>query len=96
VRRPFSGFDVKREAFVATATAVALIVDGARIPVYLAAQGTEIARHGPLIVLLAIGAIAGTLLGERLLRRMNETLFRRVVGVLLLALGGYTLARALS
>jgi uncharacterized membrane protein YfcA len=90
------GFDVEREAFVATATAVALIVDGARIPVYLATQGGNMAPHWSLIVLLAIGAIAGTLLGERLLRRMDEELFRRVVGVLLLVLGAYTLARAFS
>jgi uncharacterized membrane protein YfcA len=87
------GFDVERQAFIATATAVALIVDGARIPVYLVTQGAGIATHWPLIVLLATAAVAGTLLGERTLRRMSEAVFRRVVGVLLLVLGVYTLAR---
>jgi len=90
------GFDVEREAFVGTATAVALIVDGARIPVYLATQGAEIAARWPLIVLLSIGTILGTVFGGRVLRRMNEAVFRRVVGVLLLVLGAYTLVRALS
>jgi uncharacterized membrane protein YfcA len=90
------GFDVQREAFVATATAVALIVDGARIPVYLAIQGADLAARWPLIVLLAFGAVVGTLLGERMLRRMNEAVFRRVVGGLLLVLGAYTLARVFS
>jgi len=90
------GFDVQREAFVATATAVALIVDGARIPVYLATQGANLAPHWSLIVVLAIGAIVGTVLGGRALRQMNEALFRRVVGVLLLVLGAYTLVRAFS
>jgi uncharacterized membrane protein YfcA len=90
------GFDVQREAFVATATAVALIVDGARIPVYLATQGANLAPHWSLIVVLAIGAIVGTVLGGRALRQMDEALFRRVVGVLLLVLGAYTLARAFS
>ena len=90
------GFDVERHAFVATATAVALIVDGARIPVYLATQGADIAEQWPLIVVLGIGAIVGTLLGARLLRGMSETIFRRVVGVLLLLLGAYTLTRAFS
>jgi uncharacterized membrane protein YfcA len=90
------GFDVSRQAFIATATAVALIVDGARIPVYLVTQGADIAPRWPLIALLAIGAVAGTLLGERTLRRMSETVFRQVVGVLLLVLGVYTLARAFS
>jgi uncharacterized membrane protein YfcA len=90
------GFDVQRQAFIATATAVALIVDGARIPVYLATQGASLAPQWPLILVLAIGAIVGTLLGERTLRRMSEQVFRRVVGVLLLALGAYTLARTFS
>ena len=90
------GFDVEREAFVATATAVALIVDGARIPVYLATQGADLAAHWSLIVVLSIGAVVGTFLGGRALRRMNDAVFRRVVGVLLLALGAYTVARALS
>jgi len=90
------GFDVQREAFVATATAVALIVDGARIPIYLATQGAAIALQWQLILLLAIGAVAGTLIGGWTLRRMSEAVFRRVVGALLLALGAYTLARAFS
>ena len=90
------GFDVEREAFVATATAVALIVDGARIPVYLVTQGTELAAHWLLIAVLAAGAIAGTVIGGSALRRMSETVFRRMVGLLLLALGAYTLARAFS
>ena len=90
------GFDVQREAFVATATAVALIVDGARIPVYLVTQGTDLAPRGLLIVMLAVGAVVGTLIGGWTLRRMDEAVFRRVVGVLLLVLGAYTLARAFS
>ena len=88
------GFDVEREAFVATATAVALIVDGARIPVYLATQGADLATHWPLIVVLSIGAVVGTFAGGWALRRMREPVFRRVVGLLLLVLGVYTLARA--
>jgi hypothetical protein len=90
------GFDVDRQAFVATGTAVALIVDGARIPVYLATQGAELARLAPLIALLAAGAVIGTLAGQWTLQRMPEPVFRRVVGVLLLLLGAYTLARAVS
>src|SRR5256885_6107436 len=74
------GFDVERDAFVATATAVALIVDGARIPVYLATQGTHLASHLPLIVLLAIGATVGTPLCGYTPPRMNDAVFRRFVG----------------
>ena len=42
------GVDVPRQAFVGTATAVALIVDGARLPVYLATTGRSCLRCGRL------------------------------------------------
>lgn len=90
------GFDVDRQAFVATATAVALVVDSARIPVYLLALGPDLARLLPLITVLAIGAVIGTLGGGWVLRRTPEAVFRRVVGVMLLVLGAYTLARAFA
>ena len=83
------GFDVDKRAFVATATAVGVIVDGARMPAYFVTQGHEIAQIWPLVALATVGAVIGTLFGERLLRRIPERLFRRVVAVLLLILGGY-------
>ena len=90
------GFDIRRDAFVATATAVALVVDGARIPVYLATQGRDLAALAPTIALLAVGCVIGTLAGSWALRRIAERTFRQIVGVLLIALGLYTLARLVS
>jgi uncharacterized membrane protein YfcA len=86
------GFDVPRDAFVATATAIALAVDLARMPVHLVTERTRLAVAGPVAVATA-GAIGGTLVGARLLGRIPEGVFRRVVAVLLLALGAYMLAR---
>ncbi len=87
------GFDVPKAAFVATATAIGLIVDAARMPVYFATQATGILAIWPLVLAAVIGALAGTLLGERVLRRIPERIFRGVVAVLLLALGGWMLIR---
>ena len=42
-----SGFDIRKEALVATTTAVALIVDGARMPIYLAGETKGIIRAWP-------------------------------------------------
>jgi uncharacterized membrane protein YfcA len=81
------GFKVPKESFVATATAIALFVDVARLPVYLATQGREILALWPLLLLACAAVIVGTVLGARLLTRIPETAFRRVVAVMLLALG---------
>ena len=86
------GFDVPKESFVATATAVGLFVDLARLPVYLATQGREILGIAPLLLVAVLGVILGTLLGTRFLRRVPERAFRRVVAVLLLLLGIYMIA----
>jgi uncharacterized protein len=81
------GFEVRKESFVATATAIGLCVDAARLPVYLATQGPEMARLAPLIAIGCVAVISGTWLGVRLLARVPETAFRRVVAVLLAVLG---------
>lgn len=88
------GFDVPRQAFVATATAVGLVVDGARMPVYLITQGKEIATLWPVLSAAILGSAIGTLVGERILRRLPERTYRRTVGALVLALGVYMLIRA--
>ncbi|MGH7231548.1 MAG: TSUP family transporter, partial [Nitrospiraceae bacterium] len=62
------GFEMSKESFVATATAVALIVDGMRAPVYLISQWSGLTAMWPLIVLGTTGVLVGTLAGERVLR----------------------------
>ena len=81
------GFEIPRESFVATATAIALFVDGARLPVYLATQGREIAAIWPLVLVATIGTVIGTASGTRVLGRIPPHVFRRVVALLLILLG---------
>jgi uncharacterized protein len=81
------GFNVPRDAFIATATVVGLIVDGARLPVYLFSQGSKIAALWPVLVAATLGAVAGTAIGERTLRRIPEPLYHKVVSALVLILG---------
>lgn len=88
------GFDLPRQAFVATATAIGLAVDGGRIPVYMVTVLDELTARWPLIGVLTAGVLAGTLFGERLLHRTPEPVFRRIVSGLVLALGIVTLFRA--
>ncbi len=83
------GYDLSPAKFVATATAAGLIVDAARMPVYVV---TECARLLPLAPLLAVasgGAVIGTVAGAHLLKKIPPHFFRTLVGVLVLALGIY-------
>jgi uncharacterized membrane protein YfcA len=83
------GFDVPKESFVATATAIALFVDGARLPVYLATQWREIAEIWPLVLTATGAVVIGTAFGTRLLGRVPPHIFRRLVALLLIVLGVY-------
>lgn len=86
------GFDVPKESFVATATAIGLCVDVARLPVYLATQGPAIAGAWRPLLIATTGVVIGTAIGSRLLQHVRAHAFRRIVAVLLLALGGYMLS----
>jgi uncharacterized membrane protein YfcA len=88
------GFEVPKESFVATATAIGLIVDLARLPVYLAAEWRGIAAIWLLVLAATAGVVVGTELGTRVLVRLPERLFRRLLALLLLGLGGYMLTTA--
>jgi uncharacterized protein len=81
------GLDVARDAFVATATAIALMIDGARMPVYLATQGAGIIGLWPVLLVATAGVVMGTLAGERLLRQIPEHIFRRMVAGIILLVG---------
>lgn len=80
-------YDVSPSAFVATATTVALIVDAARMPVYMATQGRDVLRLWPTLAIATIFVVVGTAIGIRLLPLLRTSLFRRTVAILLAALG---------
>ena len=88
------GFDLRKEMFVGTATAIALFVDGARVPIYLYTQHDEMRGVLLWIVLAIVAVIAGTLIGTRALRFIPEVWFRRVLALLLAVLGFAMLVRA--
>jgi hypothetical protein len=73
------GMRVSKESFVATATAIALVVDAARMPVYVLMQGKQVLEIWPAPLFATIGVVVGTIAREHVLRRIPEPLFRRVV-----------------
>ncbi len=87
-------FRLSPTAFVATATATAMLVDAARTPVYLWRAGPQLLTLWVPIVFATAGVLGGTLLGERILLGMPPERFRRVVSIAILALGTLLLLRA--
>ncbi len=89
------GFQLRPRQLVATATAAALLVDAARLPVYLLSGGPVIADAAPLWISASAGVTIGTLLGVPVLGRISESAYRRMIGALLLGLGVSLFATAL-
>ena len=81
------GFDIRRDAFVATATAIALLVDVFRMPVYALTQWRPILSAWPLMLTATIGVIAGTLIGKTVLGWIPERTFRLLIAAIVLVLG---------
>lgn len=81
------GVDAPRQVFVGTATAVGLILDGVRLPVYLATSSRELLALWPTILVATIAVVCGTVFGHRVLIRIPEDRFRPTVAVLLVMLG---------
>jgi hypothetical protein len=80
-------FGLSRTAMVATATGIGLVVDLARIPVYIATGGAQMAAHWEFVAMASAGAVVGTLVGAPILHRVPELLFRRIVFGLVAILG---------
>jgi uncharacterized protein len=80
-------FDVEKEAFIATATATALIVDAVRMPVYFLTQTNQVSQFLLILILSSAAVVAGTFAGNILLKRISEDSFKRIVSLLILLLG---------
>jgi uncharacterized membrane protein YfcA len=81
------GFDLRKDMFVGTATAIALFVDGARVPIYLYTQHDRMRDVLTWIVLAIAAVVAGTLIGTKALGRIPDVWFRRVLALMLAVLG---------
>ena len=81
------GFKLEKDQFVATATGIALMVDIARVPVYLVVQRAQIASIWGFILIVTIGVIIGTVGGKRVLEKMSDYIFKKTVSAIILLIG---------
>lgn len=88
-------FGLAPVAFVATSTAIGVLVDIARTPVYLVRAGEALLGLKLEIGVLIAGVVMGTLLGERLLLGLSAARFRQVLAGAIGLLGVWLVASAL-
>jgi uncharacterized protein len=83
------GFNLTKQSFVATATVVGLVVDGARMPIYFITEHERIVEVWPIVLMSTSGVILGTAAGAYLLNRIPDRVFKRIVSALVFGLGIY-------
>src|SRR5262249_28468083 len=85
------GFNIQKRALGPAAHAIAPIDDGARMPIYLAVETRGILDAWPVLAVAIAGVLLGTFWGVRVLRRIPDRIFRKLLSALILALGIYML-----
>jgi uncharacterized protein len=88
------GFELSKDEFVATATAIAIIVDLARMPIYLMTEGENLIAIWSLIAISTAGCLIGTFVGKQILSKLSEKVFRGIVSGLIFVLGAYMATQA--
>ena len=86
-----SAFNLEPRAFLATGTAVALLIDIARTPFYLARAGDVLLELWIPTGVATAGCLIGTVAGERFFLRLSRDQYRRVIGIAVLILGVWLL-----
>lgn len=90
------GYHMNKTEFVATATAIGIIVDLVRMPVYLWTEYESLLQILPLIAISTIGCIVGTIAGKSILQKLSDDQFRITVSILFCLLGIYMLVKAFA
>ena len=89
-----TAFALEPRPYLATATAVALLIDAARTPIYLARGAEALVGLAAPIAVATVGCVAGTILGERVFFRIPADRYRTLVGAAVIALGVWLVASA--
>jgi uncharacterized protein len=86
-------YSLKPAEFVATSTAVGLMVDAGRLPVYIARGSGRIMELAVPIAIAVVGVTIGTIAGEKILLRLSRDRFQQIISILILALGAWLLVK---
>jgi len=79
-------YTMSKEAYIATSAMIAIAADAARLPVYLSA-GADAGTIGRNLPGLVVAAVAGTILGKKLVQSLSAKAFRGIILAALFAFG---------
>ena len=73
-----TGFNLEKTKYIATAAVIALGTDATRIPLYLS-QGFLLQQYYYYIPISAATAIGGTYIGKKIVGKLDQTKFRKII-----------------
>jgi uncharacterized protein len=74
-----------KEAYIATGVAIACVIDVSRIAVYgFSFDRDRLQEHWVFILAVTLAALAGVLVGKRLLKKVSLKTVRNIVGIMLI------------
>jgi uncharacterized membrane protein YfcA len=73
-----TGFNLEKTKYIATAAVIALGTDATRIPSYIS-QGFLTEQYYYYIPILFAAAIGGSYIGKKIVNRINQDIFRKIV-----------------
>ncbi|MBI2449208.1 sulfite exporter TauE/SafE family protein [Candidatus Pacearchaeota archaeon] len=73
-----SSFRMSKESYIVTMAAIGMIIDLTRIPIYLSNNFIQYNMYIYIPVLLVL-AVVGTIIGKKLVFKMNEGVFRNII-----------------
>ena len=80
-------FNLPKEAYVATSAMIAVVIDFTRIPTYLVTKIVAGSSYYVLLIFMLGTAYLGVRSGKILLDKINQSTFRKIVMIALLAVG---------
>ena len=75
-----TGLNLEKFTYIATAASIALVTDATRIPVYIS-QGFLAEQYYWYIPILIVIAVLGSYIGKKIVTRIDNTLFRKIVSI---------------
>ena len=80
-------YRLDKQELIASAAMIAVVIDATRIPVYAVSNYGYLRENLMLMLLVIFAAIAGTVIGGRILPKVSYEFFRRIILVAVLGLG---------